>query len=311
MGRLFADIKMLMNKTGCVVVTYNSDIRRLGLTLKSILVNTPHILVVDNNSSNQTEIEAQCRNLSGTIEFMPLQGNMGIAYAQNMGISKLLSRAAELVWFSDQDSIYPKDYLIHMEKALAQANAQTLGKVAAIGPLFLDEGRAEVQPVVLFDGFSTKHDAKPGLNEAAHIISSGMLVPVDALRQVGGMAENLFIDWVDMEWCWRARRRHGLRTWVSGDVCMLHQLGDTNVRFMGRKLVLRNPSRHYYMVRNAVWLALWSDVLHLGQRVELFVKALLWTVAFAALGRGARWQHLKFCVQGLNDGLWRRMGPKR
>jgi rhamnosyltransferase len=43
--------------------------------------------------------------------------------------------------------------------------------------------------------------------EVDHVIASGCLIPATALQAVGWMREDFFIDWVDTEWCLRARDR--------------------------------------------------------------------------------------------------------
>lgn len=288
----------------CVLVTYNPDHDRLTKALRSIALNTPHILVVDNASQQPASVHHLCRSVSDTIMFIGLETNLGIAGAQNKGIAEALVQGADSIWFSDQDSIYPFGYLHQLLQGLADAPEP----VAAIGPIYIDEGRGQLQPLVRFDFFSSKHPPKSGLNHVAHVISSGMVVTTQALKQVGWMKQELFIDWVDMEWCWRAHNLHGLAILVHGDVCMSHILGDKHVKIFNHKIVLRSPVRHYYMIRNALYLSIWSRSLHLGQRLELFAKAWLWSAVFTYLARGERLQNLHYCTRGLRDGFLRIMG---
>lgn len=42
--------------------------------------------------------------------------------------------------------------------------------------------------------------------EVSCVISSGMSVKKKTLDMVGGMKDELFIDYVDTEWCMRAKR---------------------------------------------------------------------------------------------------------
>ena len=298
-------IQMDVQNCFCLLITYNPDHDRLVQALQSIRLNTSNILVVDNGSLKQSDVQELCKNVSDSISFIGLEFNAGIAGAQNIGITHALTEGARYIWFSDQDSVYPSNYLTPMLQGLVNAAVP----VAAIGPLYFDEGRGQLQPLVSFDFFSRKHAPKPGLNSVAHVISSGMVVPAKTFELVGLMAHDLFIDWVDMEWCWRAYNLHGLVTLVHGDVSMSHRLGDKHVNLFGFKIVLRSPVRHYYMVRNALYLAMWSRSLHWGQRLELFTKSWFWTVAFICLARGERMKNLRHCVRGLRDGWLKFMGP--
>jgi len=60
--------------------------------------------------------------------------------------------------------------------------------------------------------------------ETDYVVSSGALIPLAVLDQVGMMDESLFIDYVDSEWGLRAKSRGHL----SFGICaaqMVHCLG--------------------------------------------------------------------------------------
>ena len=144
----------------------------------------------------------------------------------------------------------------------------------------------------------------------SHAIASGTLMPASALRTIGLMQENLFIDWVDLEWCWRASNQHGYQTICTGDVVVEHTMGDGSVQFLGKKVSIRSPLRHYYMVRNAVHIALHSRSATTPIRCEIFAKALAWTLIFPLIAPSQKRQHLRATLSGLWDGLRNSMGQK-
>lgn len=102
--------------------------------------------------------------------------------------------------------------------------------------------------------------------------------------------------------------KYGYDIFVNGDVQMVHALGDSHVELLGRKVILRSPFRHYFMVRNAVSLAFYSTYLVFPVRAELFVKALVWTFLFPLLAPTKRLQHLKSTSAGFLHGLFNRLG---
>ena len=67
------------------------------------------------------------------------------------------------------------------------------------------------------------------------------------------MREDLFIDWVDIEWCLRAESQ-GLESYIVPSAIMMHSIGDDTVRVLGRDINLHSDLRNYYMVRNATYL---------------------------------------------------------
>jgi len=127
------------------------------------------------------------------------------------------------------------------------------------------------------------------------------------------MDERLFIDYVDVEWCLRARRA-GWRCWGVPGARLDHHLGDAplavggrRLRWHGRSVAERSPQRHYFLFRNGCWL-----VLHgaLPLRWKLLESKRLAT-AFAAFALFARPRGAQIgaMARGALDGLRGRMGP--
>lgn len=84
--------------------------------------------------------------------------------------------------------------------------AQQGGKIGAIGPVFYDSRTGTKYPFILLKGMRAKKVFPRGNVplKVSFLINSGMLVPVSTLKDVGLMKEELFIDYVDIEWCLRA-----------------------------------------------------------------------------------------------------------
>ena len=67
------------------------------------------------------------------------------------------------------------------------------------------------------------------------------------------MNEGLFIDYVDIEWCLRARHR-GYESFGVFAAHMRHSLGDKHIGMLGKKITLHTPARYYYQFRNPLWI---------------------------------------------------------
>jgi len=68
---------------------------------------------------------------------------------------------------------------------------------------------------------------------------------------VGLMDEDLFIDHVDSEWCFRAKAK-GFQLFGVGGAAMTHALGERRkeIWFLRRRIVtLHKPFRYYYIFR--------------------------------------------------------------
>jgi rhamnosyltransferase len=276
--------------------------------VSSIRANGVTIIIVDNGSADQDALYAAATT-AGQVEFIALGGNAGIAKAQNIGIARALEAGADYIWLSDQDTTYPASYILQMRAHLEELKGQD--DFAALGPVYMDTTQGEIQLLVRYSPFKKMFRAAPGLNTVGEIIASGVIIPRAAILRVGLMREDLFIDMVDLEWCWRAINVCKMRLHVAGDVQITHSLGDSFERVGGKTYVLRSPTRHYYMVRNTLGLALYSSALTAFQRLEFGVKAFRWAILYPMAVRKDRWLHAKATLQGLCDGLVNKLGPRR
>jgi len=288
----------------CIVVTYRPNAAHLLRVLASITGHTPRVILVDNTPEQHSAI-----TVPKGVQCITLGKNLGIAAAQNIGIRQALDQGAEIVWLSDQDTVYPAHFLNAMLQALGTCQARGMA-LAALAPSYFDTHKGTVQAFVRHAPFTQFFTPQSGLHPVSHAIASGTLIPSQTLRTIGLMQESLFIDWVDLEWCWRAKNQYGYQTMCTGDVVIEHTMGDASVQFLGKKVSIRSPLRHYYMVRNAIHIALHSRSATRPIRCEIFAKALAWTLIFPLIATSHKSQHLQATLTGLWDGLRNRMGPK-
>jgi rhamnosyltransferase len=90
--------------------------------------------------------------------------------------------------------------------------------------------------------------------------TSGCLTSISIFKRVGSFRDDLFIDFVDVEYCMRLKES-GYRVIISPKVGMQHPLGyyrsDKLYNFLrGRSMVTNYPPlRHYYWTRNGIVLS--------------------------------------------------------
>lgn len=102
-----------MKKTDMVMVTYSPEIKLLTKAIDSIISQVRKIYIVDNTPNKFLELD---KFTDSKIEVIYLNDNMGISYAQNIGIKKSLENKSDFIVLSDQDTIYPDNYIIDMLK---------------------------------------------------------------------------------------------------------------------------------------------------------------------------------------------------
>jgi len=273
--------------------------------ISSIECNSKNIIIVDNGSFNIDEIKEKF----STIDITSLDKNIGIAAAQNIGIQKALEKGADYIWLSDQDTFYPYDYLTNISVCIKELESKNI-KYSVIGPSYIELNRNRLQPFIKFMPFSRKIVPTNGVYFVSHLISSGMIIPCDVFHSVGFKNEALFIDWVDLEWCWRSVSM-GYKVIGCGDVVIQHALGDEVVSFFGKKIIIRSSFRHYFMIRNAIYLSLYSDYLTLPMRSEVFVKTLLWMFVFPLWSKNNKIEHFKATFLGFFHGITSQLWAKK
>lgn len=299
-------------RVGAVLVAYNISGTRLQPLLAAILPQVLKLLVVDNSEPN-TGLGDQ---LPAEVDYLPNPANLGVAAAHNQGLRWAERQGFTQLLLLDQDSLPAPNLVAELLKAfqLAQAASGRRRPVALAGAAYRNEHSARPPSFhVLQLPFSrrifTARLAPDALVETDLLISSGALLSMAAVRQLGDMREDFFIDRVDMDWCLRARAG-GYRLVGAAAAHLQHRLGEESVQiWLGRwrRVPLHRPERYYYMFRNSLLLYrsahsslafLLFDLVRLGGMLLVFGLAV----------KKDRRARLKFIWRGLLDGCRGRSG---
>jgi rhamnosyltransferase len=232
--------------TGAIIVLYFPDVILLNRLLMSIGDQVEKIFVIDNTPGDHPAcITSEWFLKAGfEVEYIALHDNYGIAKAQNCGI------AAAIKWGCDHGMV---EHLMHAEATLLASNV----KVGSVGPIFIDEKTEQYSLAMRYGVFTIKRivilptETLPVQSD--HLIASGALIRISALLEIGYMREELFIDFVDIEWCLRAKNFNYAHFMIP-DAIMKHSIGDEYVSIAGKKIILHSDIRNYYTVRNACHL---------------------------------------------------------
>ncbi|EMH6514317.1 glycosyltransferase family 2 protein [Raoultella ornithinolytica] len=236
-----------------VIVTFHPRIEQVKKLLQSLNAQGISSITVDNGTLGKKE-EEDIINLTHVLR---LNDNFGIAKAQNEGIMYAKSSGAKYILFFDQDSDIQDDFINSLMKDFKEIEEQGI-PIAVMGPTFIDSRYKFYYKQIRLDKYGVRKKVNPqdysSPFEVTIIISSGSLVPVSILDDVGYMDENLFIDYVDTEWCLRAISK-GYKIYVSNSAIMEHAIGDKMITFGGVHIPVHSPIRRYYRIRNAIIFA--------------------------------------------------------
>lgn len=274
--------------TYAIIVTYNPEQELMDSQFSSLANQVDGVIYIDNASSiaplfPEDEKVIVLRN----------RINEGLAKAQNQGIECAKNKGAEHILLLDQDSELGTGMVSSL---LCQLESlQSVGKnVGVICPV--KESAFDGSVGLEITSLSYKIQAKQveSTTEVAYSIASGMLIPMSVIRKVGGMNENLFIDGLDLEWCFRATH-NGYKIYVTPGARLYHRLGN------GKKdrILSHSKMREYYITRNDIYL---SKQKHIPLGYRMRKKLTPYARLLISLVRG-NFKYVRSELRGIKDGL--------
>jgi rhamnosyltransferase len=286
-----------------VLVTYHPD-ADFPARLARVVPQVGATVVVDNASSEwELGMLRQTAASGATATLIANSANLGIARALNIGVRHAQAQGHSWALLLDQDTLVDTDMV---ERLLSIQASVVADRVAVIGSRFRDTSGQTVEPIRL-SAQGTHWE------EVESVITSGCLLSLRAYAAIGPFRDDFFIDYVDTEFCFRARAA-GFRVILTRAPLMSHTVGAaTSHTVLGGKTWTTNHSaeRRYYIARNNTVMLreyagfgrghwLWKSLtrtFRLTKRIAFFETDKISKIV-------AAWQ-------GWRDALRGRMGPRR
>lgn len=243
------------------------------------------LLWIMDNSEIQNKCLIKKLKALPNIRYIFFGENRGISFALNYAICH--SENYKYILTMDQDSSYD-DGMIEQYFFLVKKFNKQDSRIAVYGSnyLKLTEGAA-------------------GFYYVKSVITSGSIVNIDIAKRIGLFDENLFIDEVDHEFCYRAKK-NGFHIVLLPSIKLKHHLGNPITRKILKKTFYssnHNALRKYYIVRNRIYvMKKYSCVRrrYVINTVRLIVKVLL-------VERYKK-EKLTYILRGIRDGVRNKMG---
>ena len=220
-----------MNNNICaIIVTYNPEPTDVKTLIERITPSVDRIVIVDNGSKDSDMIMSFAKQ-DAKVDICFLGDNFGVATAQNVGIKLALEDNFKFIILFDHDSLPDVGMINNLLDAYKTLHMQGI-RVAAVGANWRERNSG-----VRWRNLS---EERPFFKEEM-VISSGCLIPAEALLDIGLMLDNLFIDHIDAEWCMRAtekyrehnKRMETDRCWkifIVSNALMGHSLGRGTIK---------------------------------------------------------------------------------
>lgn len=280
-----------------VVVTYHPSPSILQ-NIRKAAVEFDGLVVVDNGS--HTHELSPLRTLSRELGFELVENaaNVGIAEAMNQGVRWAKSQNYGWALLFDQDSGTSTGFVDAMLKAWHVHPQRE--KIACVYPRYAHPllGYTQLAPAAT-DG------------STMWCMTSGALMPIWVFDRIGWFASDFFIDWVDVEYCFRMRKA-GYLIIEAPEAVLLHDPGrSAPASFLGWRFWPSHHSaaRRYYMSRNrVVVLRKYFFTFPLCTAKAMYIG--LRDTAKCFLGETDRLQKLRSVFLGTWDGLIGNMGMR-
>lgn len=282
------DLK-INEKVAVIIVLYNPDTNDIDNVRRIAQYNVG--FVVDNSLIPFMDGET-----IGNMSYICNKANIGIAKAQNVALREILKGDYEYVVFLDQDTRVVVDYPLQIAMEFSRIDN---GRLAVLGPQVVNA----VTGGQYASAIHKYEISENGFSLRKHIISSGSCMSINALKDVGLMWGELFIDYVDFEWCWRAASK-GYQCGVTSHLQISHHVGQRELSIGKYKVIISAQQRYFYQYRNFIWL-IQKKYVPLQWKCATCVKFLLRLVYFPILVNGGLkyWNNM---IKGLEAGIWQR-----
>src|SRR5450631_1328998 len=180
------------DNTVAVIVTFQPAADVIGHA-EALVGQVSRIVVVDNGSGPGSLPILKSLAALPSVQVIRNPVNEGVAGALNQGAQAAMDAGADWLLTLDQDA-GPGPEMVRIAGHAAGAY-QWPGRIAVIGSASHSD---------LARSFGRTSPAQPWIETRA-VITAGSFVSLAAFRAVGGFRDDLFIDYVDIEFCLRAR----------------------------------------------------------------------------------------------------------
>lgn len=272
-----------------VIVTFNSGGKIPSLA--SIASQVERVVVVDNGSEKKfyQETHNYVTQFPRAI-LLKNDENAGIAAALNRGVRYAKSKGCRWIVTLDDDSTAAPDMVQKLLSAHDKLPANIRAEIGILAPNY-----ANAKGTV----YKFKN---PTIVPTA--ITSGQLVDAGIYDTIGFYKEELFVSYVDHEFCFRAGTR-GIRTLLVPNVLLRQRLGTpSHHKFFGKQFLVPHysPARYYYTYRNSIYL-----YIHYFPAAPIWMLKDIWSNILSygkiLLFEDKKWEKTRATARGYIDGF--------
>jgi len=280
-----------MKLAGTVILYHPDD--SIFKNVQSYLHHIEKLYVIDNTENDPAKVAKNILQLP-KVTYLHNGINNGIAARLNQVCNLAIKHGYEWLLTMNQDYSFEDDFLEKYIQCIAKFADRE--KVSMFGINYLE-----------------KVNQKNGCNALAvdHLITSGSIINLKLFTTIGGFDEKLFIDEVDLEYCFNSMAK-GFKIIQFSNIYLTHSLGKLYYHRSLKNLkttprILHSPVRLYYITRNFFYIR--SKYKHIfPEQVKRIKAALLNRIKNNLLYNKKRMQVIKYIIKAILDYNNNKMG---
>ncbi len=255
------------------------------------------VLIVDNTPDEKYWSYLKGLQSQYAFELLINGSNLGIAGALNRGAQHAISEGFRWLLTMDQDSYIPQGYVQKFFETYELSKEKD--KIAILAPTHFDKKTGYQSRD--YRGLQGPYVSKD------IVMTSGNLIPVSIFEKIGFYDEDLFIEYVDHDFCLRVKKA-GYKTVLVTGAQLGHSLGDMRKHKICGPIFFFShnyqPVRRYYRARNRLilyrryfdWWILHDQEFAMKDMIKILMV------------EDRKWQKIKATLAGTIDGLLGRLG---
>lgn len=276
------------------IISYNPSLIRLRKNIEAIASQVNEIIVIDNASNNQIQVEKQIRELCDIgiiVRLIKNSMNYGLGKALNYVFKYAQEKHFDWVIMLDQDSVIPGNYI---DKAARYFKNRDIGIICTsyyeknLGKTISKEKNENEQLPYIY---------------VHRCITSASIVKVDAYKKTNGFDEEMFVDYVDFDFSMKMRKA-GYKILKMNDTMIEHELGNSKEQrfaFWQFRLTTHSAQREYWIARNII---VFIYRYHKDEpTIRDFLSLCKHFVIILIYERDCKWKKLKSLCKGVRDGF--------
>lgn len=237
-----------------VVVIYRPNKEDFLSSLASYVQGLAAVFVLDNSEKIDSSLIAALSRWPN-VHYLSFGQNIGLSRAYNKGIQLSRQIKADWILFMNQDSTFLSNPLSRYQKAAVEG-------ISLLCPQY--------------NTFKKKAVEKDGTIEISFAQTSGSFLSCKAIDEIGFFDENLFLEWVDVDYCLRLKAI-GKRILQVNDIILDHHPGTPRtIHILWKKITYSSysPLRKYYLIRGALYLRkkYHNFMIYFKARLKLWIK---------------------------------------